>query len=361
MADARAVLQGCDPALLDPHADLEQPGSCEEAGMLLYLMDSRRVQKVLWRQLFVLDSMMSLVEGLESAQHLSACPPQPVADGGARSRWKALKAESRSGGEQAEALLQSLQDRILQIDSRRHRVSQLIQDLSHQKQQSAQMRESFCKAQNALQSCDHQLAQLRAQSEAALRQVTDQQRVQDRLQVQLSVLQELMQIHLLSIDQSELCMELRPRPPCADRTSELDPLRLSVTWSHDDHFTLQVSDVTAGLVEDCVSGRRTELSTALLEVMQRYLSQFQLLSEIQGLRSSFAIDWRPAQRLLLYLKSAALVCHLEVEEGYPSTGRARLVSVQRNGQAVNTSGLKPPHSGPSLTDWLVFLCSCPLL
>ncbi|TNM97127.1 hypothetical protein fugu_015283 [Takifugu bimaculatus] len=87
-------------------------------------------------------------------------------------------------------------------------------------------------------------------------------------------------------------------------------------------------------------GRRTELSTALLEVMQRYLSQFQLLSEIQGLRSSFAIDWRPAQRLLLYLKSAALVCHLEVEEGYPSTGRARLVSVQRNGQAVNTSGLK---------------------
>lgn len=48
---------------------------------------------------------------------------------------------------------------------------------------------------------------------------------------------------------------------------------------------VQVSDVTAGLVEDCVSGRRTELSTALLEVMQRYLSQFQLLSEIQGLRS----------------------------------------------------------------------------
>lgn len=58
---------------------------------------------------------------------------------------------------------------------------------------------------------------------------------------------------------------------------------------------------------------------------------------------SFAIDWRPAQRRLLYLKSAALVCHLEVEEGYPSSGPARLVSVQRNGQAVNTSGLKVPE------------------
>lgn len=60
---------------------------------------------------------------------------------------------------------------------------------------------------------------------------------------------------------------------------------------------------------------------------------------------SFAIDWRPAQRLLLYLKSAALVCHLEVEEGYPSTGRARLVSVQRDGRAVETAALQvPQHS-----------------
>lgn len=55
-----------------------------------------------------------------------------VPDGGARSRWKALKAESRSGVEQAEGLLRSLQDRILQIESRRHKVSQLVQDLSHQ-------------------------------------------------------------------------------------------------------------------------------------------------------------------------------------------------------------------------------------
>lgn len=119
-----------------------------------------------------------------------------------------------------------------------------------------------------------------------------------------------------------------------------------------------------------MSGRSTQLSAAVVEVTQRYLSQFQLLEEIQLLRSrwvdslsarlpvwpgsdflfpSFAIDWRPAQRLLLYLKSAALVCHLEVEEGYPSTGRARLVSVQRDGRAVDTSGLQvpcDPHHSP---------------
>lgn len=55
---------------------------------------------------------------------------------------------------------------------------------------------------------------------------------------------------------------------------------------------------------------------------------------------SFAIDWHPAQRLLVYLKTASLVCQLEVEEGYPRVGRARLLSVRRDGQHVDTSGLK---------------------
>lgn len=47
----------------------------------------------------------------------------------------------------------------------------------------------------------------------------------------------------------------------------------------------QVSDDTAGLAEGCMCGRSTQLSAAVVEVTQRYLSQFQLLSEIQGLRS----------------------------------------------------------------------------
>lgn len=48
---------------------------------------------------------------------------------------------------------------------------------------------------------------------------------------------------------------------------------------------VQVSDDTAGLVEDCLSGRSSQLSAAVVEVTQRYLSQFQLLAEVQGLRS----------------------------------------------------------------------------
>lgn len=333
--------------------------------MVLFLTESRRMQKVLWRQLFVLDSMMSLLEGLESAQQLmiQPCPPQPVcvSEGGARGRWKALKAESRSGVEETEVLLKSLQDRVQQIHNRRHTLTQLVQQLHTKKQQREQLEESLLKAQNALQSCDHQLAQVRAESEVALGHLISWQRLRDELQAQVSATQDVMQVDLITFSQSELCVALRPRPSSNQSSSELEPLRLSVTWSHDDRFRLQVSDGTAGLVEDSLMGRRAELSAALLEVMQCYVGQAELLSEIQSLRSSFAIDWRPAQRLLIYLKTASLVCHLEVEEGYPSGGRARLLSVRRDGQHVDTSGLKPPKADLRLTEWLVLLCSSPLL
>uniref|UniRef100_A0A669EIJ5 Uncharacterized LOC100710036 n=1 Tax=Oreochromis niloticus TaxID=8128 RepID=A0A669EIJ5_ORENI len=232
---------------------------------------------------------------------------------------------------------------------------------SLQRQQSEQLESSLLKAQNALQSCDLQLAQLRAELEVTLGHLIEWQRLRDELQVHVSTTQDVMQINLLAFNQSELCVELRPHPSSDLLSNELEPLRLSVTWSHDNRFRLQVSEGTAGLAEDSLMGRRVELSAALLEVMRCYVGQAELLSEIQSLRSSFAIDWRPAQHLLVYLKTASLVCHLEVEEGYPRAGRARLLSVRRDGQHVDTSGLKPPSGELRLTEWLVFLHSSPLL
>ncbi|TDH03530.1 hypothetical protein EPR50_G00164840 [Perca flavescens] len=207
-----------------------------------------------------------------------------VLDGGARRRWKALKAENRSVVEETETLLTSLQDRSQQIQDRRHTLTQLVQQLDSKKQQSKQLEESLQKAQNALQSCDHQLTQLKAESEVVLGQLMIWQRIRDELQAYVSAAQDIMQISLLSFNQSELCVELRPRPSHLS-SNELEPLRLSVTWSHDDRFTLQVMEGPAGLVEDGVSGWRYALSAALLEVMQCYVGQSELLSEIQRLRS----------------------------------------------------------------------------
>ncbi|XP_037332403.2 uncharacterized protein si:dkey-225f5.4 [Pungitius pungitius] len=360
MAEAQAVLRRCDPALLGSLRDSE-PCVSEAAGMVPYLTDRRQVQKVLGRQLFVVDSMMSLLEGLQSAQNLvtQPCPTQP--GGVARSRWRCLRADSRSVTEETETLLRTLQDKIQQIHSRRHTLTQLIQHLHNKKEQYEQLDESLLKAYNAQQSCDHQLSQLRPELAVALGQVTSWQRIRDELQGYVSAVQDVMQINLLSFNQSELCLELRPRPFPDIVSNEPETLKLSITWSHNDRFTMQVTEGPAGLVEEGLWCRRSELSSTLLEVMQRYLTQFHLLSEIQRLRSSFAIDWHPAQRLLVYLKKALLVCHLEVEDGYSTRGQTRLLSVRRDGQALEISGLKPLESDLTLTGWLEFLSVHPLL
>lgn len=60
-----------------------------------------------------------------------------------------------------------------------------------------------------------------------------------RLQMCVSTLSDVMHINLLSFSPSELCVELRPRL-CSDLSNELEPLKLSVTWSQDDCFRLQV-------------------------------------------------------------------------------------------------------------------------
>lgn len=48
---------------------------------------------------------------------------------------------------------------------------------------------------------------------------------------------------------------------------------------------MQVEAGPVGLVEGCVLGRRAELNTALLRILQCFMGQAELLSEIQNLRT----------------------------------------------------------------------------
>lgn len=49
----------------------------------------------------------------------------------------------------------------------------------------------------------------------------------------------------------------------------------------------QVFQGTAGLVEEAVNGRLRQVSAALVEVLERYISQGEMLSEIQALHSRY--------------------------------------------------------------------------
>ncbi|XP_061638905.1 uncharacterized protein si:dkey-225f5.4 isoform X1 [Phyllopteryx taeniolatus] len=362
MFDIQTVLQRCDPALLAP---CDEGGELDPAAeKLLFLQDRRRVQKVLWRQLFVLDSTMHKMEGLESAQQLltQPCPPQP--EGGARGRWKVLKAEYRLRAEQMEETLATLQQNIQTINNKRHKVTQLLQQLQAKKKQSDDMEACVQKAHKALQACDGQLIRLRAELDAELGHVDDWLHSKEALQTYMAAVNVVAHVRLLSYNQSEVSLELWPHPPANMNLASNEPerVKLSIIWNSNNHFTLQVDPTSsARQLQEAVSGHPTELSAALLEVVQNYMGQADLLAEIQSLRYSFAIDWHPAQRVLVYLKSASILCHLEVQEGYPDSGAIRLRDIQRDGQPMNTAALQPQNPDWSLSEWLIFLCSNPLI
>ncbi|KAK7938299.1 hypothetical protein WMY93_001625 [Mugilogobius chulae] len=178
-AKVRALLQSCDPQLLDVCGDSDHTDAADASRMVLFLMDSRRVQKVLWRQLFVLHSMVSLMEELKSARQLLTQPSPAPPDGGARSRWKTLKLQYKTSLEETENLLRTQLQKIQQIHEKRQRLSQLLQSLHKQDAHSHTLQDALLTAHNALQRSEEQLQQLRAQAEVTAGHMIDWERIRD--------------------------------------------------------------------------------------------------------------------------------------------------------------------------------------
>ncbi|KAF4092810.1 hypothetical protein AMELA_G00025400 [Ameiurus melas] len=376
MATERAavILERTAPSLLKTCDSTEAQDSGEGKVMTAYLMDCRRKQKIMCHQHGVMDDMLKLLAGLQSAEQFlnEPCPPNP--DSEASTPWKALKAEYLEQVQEVEGLIGTLVGCMEELLKKRQRLEALLVDLEKKKEEckeqeraalkskhraekrmNLQIDDSLQRAQDALRACDRRLSELKIQVDDRLAKVSNWMTFRDRLQATLEVTQANMQYRLLSVNPSELCLELLP---CSTQQS-LQPLHLSITMTTEDHFRLQVYQGTAGLLEETVEGPVRELSAALLEVMECYISQGKMLAEIQALHSRFAIDWCPSKRLLIFLKSATTVCHLELDEGYPSSGCAKLLAVRKDGSLLNLSDLQPVVMNPTLTDWLEFLSLYP--
>ncbi|TSK77133.1 Insulin-like growth factor 2 mRNA-binding protein 1 [Bagarius yarrelli] len=312
--------------------------------------DCRRKQKIMCQQYGVMDDMLKLLASLESAEQFLNEPCPPKADTEASAPWKALKAEYLEQVQEVEGLISTLVQHMEELPKKRQRLEVLLESLGKKKQMHLQLDDSLQRAQDALRACDRELSELKIQVDKKLSRVADWTAFKDRLQATLDITQANMQYRLLSVSPSELRLELLP---CSTQQS-LQPLHLSVTMT-ENHFRLQVFQGTAGLIEESVEGHVRELSAALLEVMECYVSQGKMLAEIQTLHSRFAIDWCPAKRLLTFLKSATTVCHLELDEGYPLNGHAKLLAVRKDGTLLDLSVLQPPVAKPTLTEWLDFL------
>ncbi|KAF7698020.1 ZW10 interactor isoform X1 [Silurus meridionalis] len=371
---ATAILERTDPSLLKPCDSTEAQDAGEGKVMTTYLMDCRRKQKIMCQQYGVMDDMLKLLAGLESAEQFlnEPCPPKP--DTEASTPWKALKAEYLEQVQEIEGLICTLVEHMDELLKKRQKLEALLVALEKKKEeckkqeraalQSKQRAEkqlslridvSLQTAQDALRACDKRLLEIKTQVDKLLAQVSNWTAFRERLQDTLEVTRANMQYRLLSASPSELQLEILPR----STQQSLQPLHLSVAMTTEDHFRLKVFQGTAGLLEESVEGHVRELSAALLEVMECYISQGKMLAEIQALHSRFAIDWFPAKRLLIFLKSASTVCHLELDEGYPLSGRAKLLAVRKDGNLLNLSVLQPPVMNPTLTDWLEFLSSYP--
>ncbi|XP_043091065.1 ZW10 interactor [Puntigrus tetrazona] len=369
-----AILERTDPSFLKSCNTTELQETGEGEIMAPYLMDCRRKQKHIFRQLCVVVDMIQLLAGLESVDQLlhKPCPQNPGNE--ARSAWKALKAEYQARVQEVEEMISTLRDRMEELHEKRKTLETLLSALQIKKEQckekervtakqnqraekqiSFQLEDSIQAAQNAMDACDLRFSKLKDEVEKQMAQISDWTILRDGLQTLVNVTHRNMAYRLLSVSSSELCLELLPH--AAEKS--LEPLRVSITMTTSDEFHLQVFQGTAGLVEEAVKGRLRQVSAALVEVLERYMSQGEMLSEIQALHSRFAIDWCPAEKLLIFLKTASTVCHLRVEEGYPSHGRATLLSVRKDGLLLDITDLEPPVQRPVLTEWLEFLSSNP--
>ncbi|KAI7803843.1 uncharacterized protein si:dkey-225f5.4 [Triplophysa rosa] len=360
-----AVVRSCNTT------ELQEIGEGEI--MTPYLRDCRRKQKHILHQLCVVDDMVKLLAGLESVDQLlnEPCPQNPGNDDCAA--WKALKAEYQDRVQEVEEAIGTFQLCMEALQGKRQKLETLLSTLHKkkeceekeritakrnqraEKQISFQLEDSLQAALNVLNACDLRLSNLQDEVNKQQERINEWTLRKDGLQMLVRGVQRNVQYRLLSVSPSELCLELLPR--AAEKS--LEPLRVSITMTTDDHFHLQVFQGTAGLVEQATEGQLRKVSTALVEVIERYISQGEMLSEIQALHSRLAIDWCPAERLLIFLKTATTVCHLRVGEGYPSHGRATLLSVRKDGNLLDIASLQPPEKHPVLTEWLEFLSSNP--
>ncbi|KAG7459604.1 hypothetical protein MATL_G00212530 [Megalops atlanticus] len=377
---AQLLLSCCDAARKDVFCGTEgqEAGEAELPGavMVPYLKDTRRKLKVAQLQLCVMDYMLHLLESMESPDVLNPSILDTGEDG--RARLKELKSEHIAGLQQAQEHITALLDRMEQVQLKRERLEQLLAALERKREEVKEkermkmqnrraerlnsvrlqeLEESLQAGRSALRQSELAILELQAQKDACLAGLDSWALLQDGLQQSVEMRLQFEGCLLRLVGRQEVCVELLPRA-CRPDLGDLKPLSLSLTLSPDGLFTLQSQGAT-GVLDESLQGPLTQVSSALEEIIQRYLSEGEMLAEIQGLHQRFAIDWDPVQRMLIFLKTASVVCHLRVEDGYPNRGRASLLSVRKERDCPDISTLQPPQVNPSLTQWLVFLSTCP--
>ncbi|RXM37258.1 hypothetical protein EOD39_11031 [Acipenser ruthenus] len=325
MFSAGSLLERCDGAAVSPHSVPDKHDKIEV--LLGYFVESCRKNQLLCRQLHVLDSLLSVLETMDP-QNLDP-DPQDFRAGEKEMHgvWKGLKRQFQEERQQNEALIAVALEKGRRLQEARGALEELLHklELKDRAQCFLQRREELVAAleqgRRNLQRCDENILQLK-------------QEVQDMQKQTLELFRELQGVGILSLSEEGITVQLRA-------ASHTEPLHVSLHWRGDETLHVQMSSAGAGLCEAMLLREPLgDVKSMILEALHCYSSQASLLSDIQGLQGRFAIDWHAADRRLLFLKSASVVCTLAVEEGFPSRGQVQLVSVQGKAQPVHAASLR---------------------
>ncbi|XP_041122732.1 uncharacterized protein si:dkey-225f5.4 [Polyodon spathula] len=365
----RILLELCDSAAVSLHT---VPDKHDKVEVLLgYFVDSCRKNKLLCRQLHVLDSLLSVLETMDP-QNLDQDPQDfRASEKEMHEMWKGLKCQFQEERLQNEAQIAVALEKGRQLQEARRALEELLHKLELKKAKFEENQQSQIAKQQQDKDRVQYFLQRREELEAAVEQgrrnlqrceesvlqlaqeVQDMQRqvVQDTRELNRTL--ELQGVRILSLSEDGITVQLLT-------SSHTEPLHMSLHWRGDETLHVQMSSAGAGLCEAMLLREPLEdMKSVILEALHCYSSQASLLSDIQRLQGRFAIDWQAADRRLLFLKSSSVVCTLSLGEWFPSRWQIQLVSVQGRAQPVDPASLRPPQLNPSLQDWLEFLSSSP--
>ncbi|XP_063792087.1 ZW10 interactor [Pseudophryne corroboree] len=327
-----------------------------------YSVERSKKQKMLCGQLQVLRFMLEFLRDADSVSWEDTIPEllsREVEE--VKEKWKALKCEYQEKVTDVVDVLPQLLDRIQLLQEKRRQLEQSLQRYQSQKEVAEMkakeklqhLQEVVEKQRLVVEKCQGQILELKEELQRLEQSADSWIQAVSRDSTHLGLLRSLSGVSLVSIGGKELVLDVS-----ADEKTEIPPLRVTLHGTAEGKFQVETDSSVPSLPADLQHVSSSHITPVILELQSWYRSNTRLLKELGELQQRFALDWIPAEQMLIVLKGGKQF-RLLIEPGYPLSGSIRLVSVTGAEPYTVPENFKPPVESPSLSEWLEYLHDSP--
>ncbi|XP_064421740.1 ZW10 interactor [Latimeria chalumnae] len=339
-----------------------------------YWKDNHKKHKLMCSQLYVRNFLLSSLEKLDPAIGKEELTKQEIRKeiNEVKQNWKSLKLNYLQKVEEIQAAIPEFLYKIQLLEKGRETLCKSLQKLQAKKEElkekqlkewercvelrRAELDRKISEVTDCIQKCEAEIHQQKEELQSYSGYAEMWATVTNRGLEQQKLQEALQGLKVLSLVEDELTLELNPQHIIS--TTRLKPLILSLLWTPQDSTIIRTNCEIFPVEEILSSQPVTDLPSTILRIYNCYLSQSELLAEIQQLQHRFAIDWLHTERKLLFLKGNT-VCTFIIGHGYPNSGGIQLLSIQPKHGSIDYTNIKPSQGNPSLQDWLDYLSSSP--